>query len=477
MTTKLDWNHLRRRLSQPLERLTPYVASDLAMLLDRLARWCLNPNVLMRAAENDSIPEEYRAEWRQTPQLPATHGACWVIFATDFRAPLPLLRPAFVLPLQWVQGRKHSPRLPAALEQLATEVAASFPANNRIAGQDWGLQLAEDLGDLDLSDMPLECQSGWAALAAGLLVAAEGGTPDPQVWATGSWDDRRGILPVEGLKPKLDLAAEFGARAFFVPSVQAEEAAQLAHGLEIGRLQMSEREPGRALSEFTLRLETPPPPPCNPDDSPAFERCVDYYSKRPRGRSGTTQFYWSHLLPAIIQRCRGQVRCEYGACRPTHMVTIVSGSPELVLLAARALDVRHCLLLYTPDTASRRDQTAAMQMVKELLEADDRHCLPWAFRDDETLEREIPNAVRQFAEGRAPESLVLDLTPGTKWMTWVADRAMPHGSWRLYVRNDTLSAPDHRVRPGSEQLVCWRAAQASGPVLSNSNSVSFRESP
>jgi len=456
MTTKLDWNQLRRRLSQPLDRLSQYAATELLMRLDRLARWCLNPKVLRLAAEDDAIPEDYRAEWRQTPRLPATHGACWVLFAADSRLALPLLRPAFALPLRWAEGQRHSPRLPAALQSLAADVAASFPGNRRLDGDGWGLQLAEELGDVDLSDMPVECHSGWAALAAGLLVAAEGGTPDPQVGATGSWDDRRGIQPVAGLKPKLDWAAEFSVRAFFVPSVQAEEAAQLASGLEIGRLQMGEREPRRALAELALRLETPPPPPRNPDDVAALERCIDYYSRRPRGRPGTTQFYWTHLLPTITQRCRSQVRSEFAACRPMRMVTIVSGSPELVLLAARALDVRHCLLLYTPDPDPRRDQTGAMQMVQQLLEADGRQGLPQPFRDDPTLQQEIPAAVRQFAEGQPPESLVLDLTPGNKWMTWAADRAMPPGSWRLYVRNDTLSAPDRRVRPGSERLVCWR---------------------
>jgi hypothetical protein len=75
MTTKLDWLHLRRRLSQPLDRLGPYAATDLVLLMDRVARWCLNPEVLRRAAENDSICEDYLAEWWQTPQLPATHGA------------------------------------------------------------------------------------------------------------------------------------------------------------------------------------------------------------------------------------------------------------------------------------------------------------------------------------------------------------------------------------------------------------------
>lgn len=456
MTTKLDWNHLRRTLSQPLDRLGQYAATDLVMLMDRLARWCLNPEVLRRAAENDSIREDYVAEWRQTPQLPATHGSCWVIFATDSRVMLPLLRPAFALPLRWAEGQKHSPRLPVALERLATQVAASFTGNSRIDGRVWGLQLAEELGDLDLNSAPLECHSGWAALAAGLLVAAEGGVPDPHVWATGSWDDRRGIQPVDGLKQKLDLAAEFGARAFFVPSVQAEEATPLAEGVVIGRLHMGELDATRTLAELALRLESPPPPPSGPDDGKAFQRCRTYYQRQPRGEPRTTAYYWTHLLPTITQRCRSQVLARYPDCRPANMVTIVSGSPELVLLAARSLDVQHCLLLYTPDGASSRDQTSRMQMVRDALEADGRSCQPACFANDETLEQQIPAAIARFVDGQPAETFALDLTPGSKWMTLVANRAMPAGSWRLYVKNDTLPSRDQRPQPGSEQLVCWK---------------------
>ncbi|NLX99917.1 MAG: hypothetical protein GXY83_27785 [Rhodopirellula sp.] len=456
MTKKLDWDDLRRKQSLPGVWSSPSAASEVVRQLGGLARWCLKPELLRLAAENDAIPPAYRDAWRTRPQLPATHGSCSVVFATHSQDRLPLMRPAFALPLRWVQGQKHSPRLPAALVQLATEVAAMFPAHHRIRGCEWGLQPGEELGDTDLSDMPLAGNSGWASLAAGLLVAAEGGTPDPQVWATGSWDHRSGVQCVEFLKEKLDLAIESGVKVFFVPFAQADEARGLRGDIEIGVLRMAEREPSRALAELALRLETPPPPPSGPDEAAEFDRCVAYYLKRPRGRPSTTQFYWSHLLPTITRRCRSQVLSEYPGWQPTHLVTIVSGSPELVPLAARALDVTHCLLLYTPSAEPLRDQTRAMQMVKQLLEADGRACVPGPFEDNRSLEYQIPDVVRRFGQGQPPESLVLDLTPGNKWMTWVADRAMLTKSWRVYVRNDTLTAADRRVRPGSERLICWQ---------------------
>ncbi|MGI6419425.1 MAG: hypothetical protein ACOX1P_27620 [Thermoguttaceae bacterium] len=340
---------------------------------------------------------------------------------------------------------------------MAEDVARVCAAHLGERRGQWRLELGADLAEADLRKMPVECQSGWASLAAGLIVAAHGGTPDWRVWATGCWDNRLGVTQVGLLKQKLDMAAEFGAKTVFVPADQAGEAASLVNGIQIGSLRMAERDPGRALAELTLCLEAPPPPPCSDEDEAGFDRCMAYYLRQPRGRPETTQYYWSHLLPTVTRRVRRQVLSEYPDWRPTHMATIVSGSPELVLLAARALDVGHCLVLYTPNMDPHGDQTDAMQMVKNLLEADGRECLPDAFEDSPLLEKQIPEAIRRFGQGQPSESLVLDITPGNKWMTWVADRAMPSGSWRLYIRNDTLTSADRRPRPGSEELRCWRA--------------------
>lgn len=461
MPCRLDWDDLRRRLGQPLHQLTPPAATDIVLRLGGLAPWCLRPEVLRVAADNDAIPAASRQAWRQTPPLPATFGCCWVIFATDRQLPHELLRPALVLPLRWLPRQPHSPRLPGGLADVAADVAADvvahLAAQDRPEARDWGLALGAGLEAWDLSDVPLECSSGWASLAAGLLVAARGGSPDPRIWATGAWDGRDGIRPVDFLAEKLELAVQYGVRAVFVPQVQCQAARGVAGGrLEIGCLRMAERDPLRALGDLAQRLELPPPPPDGPDDVQGFLRCRRYYENQPRGESRTAQYYWTHLLPTITQHRRAQLVQQYPACRPTHMVTIVSGSPELVLLAARALDVRRCLLLYTPDENPRQDQTGRMEMVRQLLAADGRDCVPAPFANDETLEREIPAAIRRFVQTQPPDTLLLDLTPGTKWMTLIADRAMPAGAWRLYVKNDTLSSPDHRPGPGSEHLVCWR---------------------
>jgi hypothetical protein len=96
-----------------------------------------------------------------------------------------------------------------------------------------------------------------------------------------------------------------------------------------------------------------------------------------------------------------------------------------------------------------------MESVRAVLKPDGVECIPGRFEDSEALTREIPARIDQFVAGVSPDAVVLDITPGNKWMTCVADRAMPPSSWRLYVRNDTLT-DDRRPLPGSEQLVCWR---------------------
>ncbi len=457
MAGNLDWNALRERLEQPLQKLSTPAATDLVLRLGDLAHWCLRPEVLQRAAANDSVPESHRRLWQQLPALPATFGSCWVVFALNQHLPRELLRPSLVLPLRWVSRQPHSPRLPAELARLAVEVLDLLTTRGQLESGDWGLMLGEGLEALDLSDLPLECRSGWASLAAGLLVAARGGSPDPRIWATGSWDAGEGVRPVESLSEKLDLAVQYGVQFFFVPQVQREEALQLGGRMKIGGLRMAERDPVRALADLTVRLESPPPLPDGPDDQDAFDRCSGYYKWQPRSEPRTTEYYWTHLLPTITHRCRARLLGHYPDCQPTQMVTIVSGSSELVLLVARSLDVRRCLLLYTPDKNASQDQTGRMEMVRDLLEADGRVCVPAAFANDETLEREIPAAIHRFVPAQPPETLVLDLTPGAKWMTLIADRSMPAGSWRLYVKNDTLSTPDNRPEPGSEQLVCWRS--------------------
>jgi hypothetical protein len=219
--TPLCLDLLRDACAVPLADLTPRRAHRAAHALGSLARWWLRPEVLRAAAD-------YGADLPDClPPLPSAPGSCWVAF--EQRDGLPLLRDALPLPLGW-RGGAHGPGLPALLRAEADAVVRAL----RLGG--WGLHLADDLAGCVLADdLPVTVASAWAPLAAGLLLAADGLGPRPGVWANGAWDSARGLRPIDGLEPKLALAAEWGAESFFVPVWQIDEAERALRDLGLER--------------------------------------------------------------------------------------------------------------------------------------------------------------------------------------------------------------------------------------------------
>jgi hypothetical protein len=431
--------------------LRPGELMELRRQMQGLADWWLCPEVL-------TLMQQLVGRAPRQPRLPTAAGACWVLFAQHRPRRFPAVAEAFALPLQWRRGDLHSPRLPTRLQELARSVARA------LYQQDWGLHLDASLGTVNLAEADGEFEevgSCWASLACGLLVAVKGGTVNPRVWATGRWDEDAGVAPVKHLREKMLAACRHGVEEFFVPESQMPEAEGIDLGgarLKLGKLYTGTLDPQRALRDYLFRLDAPPPAPAGPEDVEGFDRCVAYYLRRPRERRETTEFYRTCLLPTIIERCRAQRKRDWPAWKAAALVTIVSGSPDLVALSARATEVGRCLLLYTPHEQPAKDQTKAMTDVKTLLETQGIRCSKAEFTDGPAMREEIPEAIRRFRdqEGIDPYDLVLDITPGNKWMSWVSDHAMPSGSWRLYVRNDTLGPADRRPKPGSEELIVWR---------------------
>src|SRR5262249_53784339 len=136
--------------------LPPAEAVELTGALGGLAPWWLCKEVLRLAAAEEPLFAPL-TEWK--PQLPSVPGSCWIVYANEDTAALPLLRYAFLLPLRWVPGVPHSPQLPSRLAELAQRVARSLGCSG------WGLQLsAQDrINDLDLVAVDFDSESGWAA--------------------------------------------------------------------------------------------------------------------------------------------------------------------------------------------------------------------------------------------------------------------------------------------------------------------------
>jgi hypothetical protein len=152
------------------------------------------------------LPPPKRARLGVTPpRLPCEPGAAVVLFRTldsigGTRPPAGLAR-AFGLPFRWRSGENDSRHLPRAMHELAERVRTSLDVTDR-----WGLGLDDPYhARYDLSKFPVGAESGWAPLAAALLVARDGGRPDPTVFATGKWTGS-GIGDVAGIPEKVEAA-------------------------------------------------------------------------------------------------------------------------------------------------------------------------------------------------------------------------------------------------------------------------------
>lgn len=465
MTNRLSSQQLLALLRKLPQELTAREAWDLSHCLGPAAAWLLCDDALQRLANEDPLFDKWPRPFRPR-SLPDAVGSCGIIYAVNNPDANPLVRPAFFLPLQWRETGEHDRCLPGKLRSLAERVCRHL----KVIG--WSLYLRPPFQGLDLNafDSVLDHESGWAPLAGALLIRTRGGKPRPEVWATGRWDGDGGIEAVDGLTAKLELARHWGATDLFVPEKQAKLASD---GLRIGKLKSGLLSPEDALRDFLTALDAPPP--CTADESVRKE----YFFRQPRDHVITRDYYRSNLLPDIIARCREQIRCKWPGWEPTHLITVVSHNPELIFVAAHALRVRHCLLLYTEDASGkeRRMKELAEKMASELKTGEQGHVetLPVPFWDDATMPKRMWRHIEPFVRGVADDALVFDTTPGTKLMTLSMELLARHfrpAAWLLYVRHQMQQG---RVVPFSEQLNRWQAKESAGPftVLSEEEGVDF----
>jgi hypothetical protein len=449
----LDTGRFERLCSLPS---SPRSALEAAVGLGCLAAWWLRPAVLRSAAR---LQPEWAASWDR-PALSSELGRCHLLLINRDPERLRLLRPAFLFPVRWVRDRSHSPNLPVALRGVADRVAGQVvgkQAGDPEGAVAWGLQPALGSGQegLDLSGLDLGFDSAWAPLAAGLLLAGQGILTDPRVWATSSWDPYSGAGRVEGLAAKLELAREYEARHFFLPLPQRHEAEQWARGNasapRLGFLRPDEQGRHREvlrplLSEVGMA----------PDERAPLETRGRYFALLPGDHPRAYLYYRETILPEVVQRLRRLREDRWPDWRPSHLVTILSTSEELVPLAAGALAVLHVLVCYTPD-GGRGRLAAAAERIRADLEARGVCCTLAPFRDGSPLQIEasLRPHTDAFTAGVAPGNVALDMTPGKKPMTLALARVAPPGSWLVYWRHEQLG--DRRPDPGREEIERWAA--------------------
>jgi hypothetical protein len=337
------------------------------------------------------------------------------------------------VPLSWVKNAGRDAKLPRGLTDVAEKIRALLVKVERIPPDAWGLHLAPGSGmdQWDLSSWDLDGRSAWPSLASGLILAAHKRTPDIRIWSTGEWDEQEGFKRVdpEGLRSKLDLAVEFDALTFFVPWDQLDTARDHLKKTPACRLAIEAFEPAsqppnfaEATRKFLAMAGVPP------DQNEPFEVLRHHYMDQVDAIR-QREFYITHLMPKIRDYFQQSFPRD---ARWTHLVTVASGSPELVPLMVAAVRPGQCLILYTEDFKNQK-QIAEMA-IKETSPQCDIQGGAFSIRSmDEDFQREIS----RFVQGVDPERVLIDLTPGNKEMSLsLAFQVAPSGSYVIYARHE-----------------------------------------
>lgn len=418
---------------------------------EAFARWMFHPALLRQAAAYlENIGDPVGADTLcQRPRLPEASGCCWVVFVVTPPDSYPCLSPACVLPLQWRHGASHSATLPAALCQQADwvlEMLREESSNDSPYHEPWGLHLAPGTG-LDAYDFSqltsITCHSGFASLAAGLVVAAEGGVPRGHVWASASWSTDFRPERVEGLAEKLQLAAEWGATDFFVAHSQVDEAQAAVsqqhltlaiHGLDYalppGPQKRVPTPVKTALAPYLEQLETPPTADASPQQRTAY-----YLRVRQHDLEAARQYYRRFLLSDIAERCRDLLPDDFTP--PAVLVTVLSQSPELVSLVAHVVRPQLCIVLFTAELKPQLStevnwlqQSLAIDIVPMEVDED-----PAGWFD------QLPAKLRARLSDGPPGPVFFDLTPGLKYMTVGLTLAARPGEKLLYLIHEYKNRP------------------------------------
>lgn len=454
---------LTRLISRSPEELSPVEAFELAVRLGRSAPWILRREVLEKALEEgirSGLTSDQMRAW-QRPPLPTGLGACWAaaVRKTDQYA---ALRPAVVLPLRWRKGGPPAnAELPENLREIADKVVEALLISDEISPKDgWQLHPAEDslFDGAPAELLEGDYRSAWVPLAGGLLLAAGEVRPRPDVWATGAWSAAAGIVPVEGIEPKLRLAAEFGAAHFFLPQEQTAEAERVVPSLPVpvNIESLAEARPKprlamrRYLSVLGVRAGRHDP---KEDRAKSYLRIDDPDERR--------RYYLDCLAEDIAEFLRNETQPERLTCK--HLVTIASDSPELAYLTHLIFQPHSSLILFTRGANNGRFEEFARK-AQELLREKGFNTTRAEIKDGD-----LCGLMRQFREclesmALRPEdgdSLVIDVTPGTKLMSLAWAYVAPANARIVYLQH-TLDPNLRKPKPFSESLSIYSVKELRG---------------
>ena len=149
-------------------------------------------------------------------------------------------------------------------------------------------------------------------------------------------------------------------------------------------------------------------------------------------RTTADRYYRQCILPDVVEDVREQVRQLRPSHWPRNLVTIVSDSPELIELTARAFTPTRILVLYS------EQKKVYLEPALEAVRRDVPGCdpIPHSFHMGPSMIADMREGIDTFTAGVSPEDLVFDLTPGNKEMSLaLAMELAPPGAWLFYLRH------------------------------------------
>jgi hypothetical protein len=425
-------------------------ARDIVRGLGPLAALWLRPEVLDRAHAWHCEMTGGASSPRPGIGPAVARGQIGILLATEAPDSLPLLRPAFVLPVEWRSGGRSSPLLPAGLAAFGDKVLRDIG----IPGLSLHLASWLERDGGDLSGLAFSPDSAWASLAAGAIVASQGGLTLPDVFVSAAWsrdDARRGwITRVEHVAAKLDAAAEAGAAIVLLPRENdAEAAAWQAQNpgkrLDVRHLSNATGDPQRALADVLHALEATP----TRAAGATFEECAAYYVRMPE--AGHNEYYRDELAAEVVARMRPQVDAAPRLRDVDRLVIIASRSWSLGVLLTLLFDPPHVLVLHDGGL-----NQAAHVLMGELPTVGRNGLSPRAVTEarccpGDTFPEEVAAALNAFASDAVQGTVAIDLTAGYRDFHFAVLAALPPKAEAVFVH-----APQDRrhwrVRPGTEQL-------------------------
>ena len=391
-------------------RLTTNSAIHLDRQLGQLAGFLLN----------DAAWDTARVGTSDRPQLSQGIGCCWPLIGVRNLHWQRFLLPAFILPLQWLAGPNHDPRLPEAIHECANNVRQHF---NTGASENYSIHFVDsaqpwpDLSQFDRNH--LEARSCFASLAAGLSSLQQQVPPDPSVLASADWDGQ--FKSVDLLEQKLKVAAKWKAKSFYVASTQdkVDDPQTKYPTLKLNRLGESSGAAGpqKALSGYFAESYLEP-------DTNEWETCHRYHTAvRPLDRDKADNFYDKTLCHLIANRIRLNMRISKSIAQPikaTHFVTIATGQIQPIQTMVAALGIKHLLVLYTkaPDDFSGKASKIADQCLKIKGQLNRPKLVPFSYDSESEnfphdFTAELSQAVATFVKDIPEQNVIFDIDRGT----------------------------------------------------------------